>query len=107
MHPIRTEHSNFTYQGPTPEIADLPCRVDRNSCYATYAFTDEEREAIAQGANVEIAIHQRPIPPISLIVTDATEVEGDGDIRCPCGALWLRERGLAVCGHCGRALDVD
>ena len=26
MRPIRTENSNFTYTGPEPAIADLPCR---------------------------------------------------------------------------------
>ncbi len=38
-------------------------------------FTDEEREAIHKGANIELGILTEPIPPVSLIVSIEQEVQ--------------------------------
>jgi hypothetical protein len=95
MRPAKTVNTNFTYQGPTPDISDLPCEVGavRNSTfypgfaeheqaggrwpyvsqpvtYAVYVPTDAERERIAQGENIKLGIYTRPIPPVSMELTD-------------------------------------
>lgn len=69
MHPIRTNESNFTYLGPTTEVADLPCRLEGRDTYSVWALTPEERKQIAEGANIRLGIiGMRPIPPVSLQV---------------------------------------
>ena len=88
MRPMRTPASNFTYLGPRPDIGDLPCeRVvyeDGDSAvYAVYELIDEDRQAIAEGANVKLGIwNQEPIPPVSLRVTGEQAVEGE-DVERP------------------------
>lgn len=84
MQPVKTEKSNFVYKGPTEDIADLPCervqeiyegasgenRVHR-AVYSVWEPTDEERQAIADGANVKLGIlGMEPIPPVSVEVAD-------------------------------------
>lgn len=69
MNPIKTRETNFTYLGPTAEIADLPCRTEGLSTYSVWEPTPDERRMIAGGANVRLGIHGvRPIPPVSLQV---------------------------------------
>lgn len=105
MRPIRTEQSNFTYLGPVPRVADLPCQRQDAAVFAVYQPTDEERLAIAQGANIELGIATEPIPPVSVTLTDAAEKPDPDDLRCgDCNALYLRQRELGVCGHCGGQL---
>jgi hypothetical protein len=78
---IKTESSNFNYLGPEPGIGDLPCerrRIDergRTAIFSTWKLTDEERRAIAEGANIELGIwFMEPIPPVSIALTHAKEV---------------------------------
>lgn len=118
MEPIRTKESNFTYLGPTPRIADLPCKRDSDGCKAVFRFTDEERQMIANGANFELGIAARPIPPVTVNVTDLKEVGPkmqDGlpvkpDFRCErCRGLYVADRATALayeCGWCGGSLVV-
>jgi hypothetical protein len=75
MQPIRTERSNFTYKGPTPDIGDLPCRRDGGVVYSTWELTAEERIAIAEGSNIELGVSEMlaasgfvTIPPVSLAI---------------------------------------
>lgn len=69
MQPVRTERSNFTYRGPTPDIGDLPCRRESGVVYSTWRLSPEERIAIAEGANIELGIwYMEPIPPVSLAI---------------------------------------
>ena len=77
MNPIRTEKSNFTYKGPSPDIGDLPCRRDplTHAVYSTWELTHEERIAIAEGANIELGIYYiEPIPPVSLAIDSTPKV---------------------------------
>lgn len=80
MKHIKTADCNMVYRGPEPGIGDLHCRrarIDgrgRTAIFSTWTFTDEERKAIAEGANVELALYYvEPIPPISMIVTTNKE----------------------------------
>lgn len=78
MKPIRTARSNFTFKGPTPDVGDLPCRLEPTvayalECYSTWELSHEERIAIAEGANIELRILGVPIPPVSLAI-DSTPV---------------------------------
>lgn len=94
MDAIRTDKSNFTFLGPTPEVSDLPTELDREEriVWSVWKLTDEEREAIANGAQVKLGIFQEE-------TVDPTETRCDG-----CGALWAHKRGVVTCGHCGHAL---
>jgi hypothetical protein len=77
MQPIRTERSNFTYLGPTPDIGDLPCRREPGVVYSTWELTPEERIAIGEGANIELGIyHVEPIPPVSLAIDSTPRLIG-------------------------------
>lgn len=82
MQPVKTEKSNFVYLGPTDDIADLPCeRVtevveDRvhGVVYSVWEPTEEERRAIADGANIKLGIWgMHPIPPVSLEAVQETK----------------------------------
>lgn len=76
MRPIKTNRSNFTYRGPTPDIMDLPCERTRieggpedglGVVYSVWEPTDEEREFVARGGNIKLGIWgMEPIPPVSL-----------------------------------------
>lgn len=69
MDPIKTNESNFVYFGPTPEIADLPCRTEGRDTFSVWQLTEAERQAIAMGAHIRLGIYgARPIPPVSLQV---------------------------------------
>jgi hypothetical protein len=91
MTPIKTNEANFTYLGPTPEIADLPCRNEGTDTYSVWEPTAEERRMIAEGAHVRLGIYgARPIPPVSLqIVVNAGP----------------HERTPAPCDVCGKEGD--
>lgn len=67
MNPINTNESNFTYLGPHPEVADLPCRAEGADTFSVWELTEEERKLIADGGHIRLGIHgMRPIPPVSL-----------------------------------------
>lgn len=67
MEPIRANETNFVYRGPTPEIADLPCRKEGADTFSIWELTDQERIDIALGANIRLGIYgMQPIPPVSL-----------------------------------------
>lgn len=76
MKPIRTNRSNFTYRGPTPDIMDLPCERTRIEgggqdgapiTYSVWELTQEERDFVARGGNIKLGIlYAQPIPPVSL-----------------------------------------
>lgn len=107
MHAIRTATSNFTYMGPAPYIADLPCEVDHHSVTAVFKLTSEERQRIADGGHLVLTISQRPMPPVALGVADEQVEEqwSEGDLVCEdCGAVWLAAREPLACGHCGGRL---
>lgn len=113
MRPIRTTQSNFTYLGPAPDIADLPGRREGRHFYGVFQLTDEEREQVANGAQVEIGIYAEPIPPISVKLVNEEEAPGveehgvplKPDYRCEgCDGLYVAERAVAMrlkCGWCG------
>lgn len=114
MHAIRTSAAKDTYRGEGigPECADLPCQIlaHPNQMIATYAFTDEERRKIAAGATIDLVIWQAPIPPIAIGLTEDDVVEQwlPTDLRCEneeCRSVWLDNRGLESCGHCGGKLS--
>lgn len=83
MTPIRTRESNFTYLGPSAEIADLPCSRKGLNTFCIWELTAEEREAIAAGGRIQLGIYGvQPIPPVSLQVA-----ENDGPferVAAPC-----------------------
>lgn len=69
MKPVRHAGSNLVYRGPTPEIGDLWCqRVKPHEIRVVYEFSDADREQIAAGGRVELAMYCEPIPPISMVV---------------------------------------
>jgi hypothetical protein len=111
MRPIRTVESNFTYLGPSPEVADLPGQREQGRFYSVWHLTDEDRAKIAAGANVELGIYCEPIPPVSMAVVDVPEspLSTHGvDHRCvDCSALYVGQRAIDLehkCGQCGAAL---
>jgi len=70
MKPVRTEHSNLVYRGPTPEIMDLHCqRIERGRIRSVWYLSPEERAVIAAGGNIELEVLTEPIPPVALNVT--------------------------------------
>lgn len=69
MKPVRHDGSNLVYRGPTAGIGDLWCqRVHPGEIRVVYELDDADRERIAQGARIELAMYSEPIPPVSMIV---------------------------------------
>lgn len=120
MRPIRTTESNHTFEGFRPDIADLPGRVDveGGKFAAVFRPTDEERAAIAAGAEIRLTIYSLPIPPVMIEAVEIEESSGemlyDGkvlaepDFRCSsCGALYVGHRAAELnlkCGQCSGEL---
>lgn len=85
MEPIRTAETNFDYgppRGHEGDIGNLPCMKGTNNGYpvvfAVYEPDDEERKAIAEGANLRMGLYGiEPICPVSLGITALTRVEPD------------------------------
>ena len=82
MRVIRTANCNMVYRGPEPGIGDMPCerRVmdghGRTAIFATWALSDEDRKAIADGANVEVGLYYiEPIPPVYVGLTSRQEMQ--------------------------------
>ncbi len=85
MRPIKTDRSNHVYRGDGRDVTDLHCRVARLESHdyqdgalitlAVWEPDEEERERIAQGANIEVGIlYANPIPPTVVSVTEEKEV---------------------------------
>jgi hypothetical protein len=69
MHPIKHGSSNLVYRGPTPDIGDLWVqRVRQHEIRVVYDLDDHDRELIAAGGRIELAMYFEPIPPISMVV---------------------------------------
>lgn len=87
MRPIKTPVTNDVYRAPPGrehEIGDLPVyRPRHGEIHAVYTLTDEEREAIANGACIELGIYTEPIPPVSLGVVQAVELEDEPPVTHP------------------------
>jgi hypothetical protein len=79
--PVRTRASNFVYRGPTPDIGDawVERRPAGQAVMLTWRPSEQEREAIAAGALVELGIyHVEPIPPVSVNVSSHREISAIG-----------------------------
>jgi hypothetical protein len=89
MKPVRTASSNLVYVGPTPEIGDLHCeRIQPGMIRSVWWFTPQEREEIANGANLSLTILTEPIPPVSLhLIGDAGVGEDAPDVLARLEAL--------------------
>jgi hypothetical protein len=81
---ITTAQTNHHF-GPPPgnedRIGTLPCEIRETDLgkfiYATYEPTPEERQAIADGQNIELGVGWiGAFPPVSLGITPAKEVQG-------------------------------
>ena len=71
MNPVKTAAANMVYRGPTPDVGDLWVQRERPGLIRTvWDLTDAEREIIAAGGRIELAMYSEPIPPILLSVVD-------------------------------------
>jgi hypothetical protein len=108
MRAVRTERSNFTYLGPVPRVADLPCRREDGKVFAVYELTDEERLMVANGAQICLGVYCEPIPPVSMSIVNEPLAPAADDMHCErCDALYVADRNLTTCGHCGGALKQE
>ena len=79
MRPVRHAGSNVVYRGPTEDIGDLWCqRVKPGEIRVVYELDDQDREQIAAGGSVELAMYCEPIPPVSMLVLPAGMCEPVG-----------------------------
>lgn len=76
MEPIATELSNFTYRGNSSDVIDLPCEVhldgdgNQQIVASVWEPSDEEREAIREGANIKLFMFSStPISPVWMETT--------------------------------------
>ena len=83
MNPIRTAASNFIYKGNGEDVLDTWVERPRpGAVILTWTLTDEERAAIAAGANIDLVIGHEPIPPTDLHVSSRVELSASaGAIR--------------------------
>lgn len=80
MKPVRHAGSNLVYRGPTAGIGDLWCeRVRPHEVRVVYEFDEADREQIAAGGRVELAMYFEPIPPISMVVLPPGDCEPVGE----------------------------
>lgn len=77
MKPRRTPSSNKVYRLPGgTEDNDLWVRVDRHAetgdavVCSTWELSEDERDEIASGANVELVIWGLAVPPVAMHTTD-------------------------------------
>lgn len=83
MRPIRTPSLDGVYRGNDRDVEDLPFRreivtTDRGPIVRIVSIwepSEEEREAIANGANIELGVFYEPIPPFSVAVSDEQEID--------------------------------
>lgn len=80
MKPVRTVDTNMLYKRPAdqPQHGDLPCvREGEGLITSTWWLTDDEREAIANGANIRMTQYGEPIHPVELALTDRVGIGED------------------------------
>lgn len=86
--PIRTAASNLVMRGPTRDVGDAWTELEsdrgRPVTFLTWTLTDDERAAIADGANLRMGVWQYPMPPVSLGVDRRQALSG-------AGARWVDE----------------
>lgn len=77
MKPVKLDHHNFTYAGPTDEIGDLSCfrNEEDGGVYSHWRLSPEEVQAIFDGGLIELGVYVEPIPPVSLNVFDKDHPE--------------------------------
>jgi hypothetical protein len=76
MDPVSRRDHNFVYQGPTPEIGDLPCYRQPGEVWSHWKPTPEELELLNHGGHVALGLFHEPIPPISIGVVAAEAPPG-------------------------------
>lgn len=80
MKPVRHAGSNLVYRGPAPGIGDLWCRREApGEIRVVYELSDADREMIAAGGRIELAMYSEPIPPVSMVVLAAGLCEPVGE----------------------------
>lgn len=93
MKPIRVASSNLVYTGP-PGVGDLHCRREAPGLITSiWRPSPEERQAIAEGANLLLYIHAEPIPPVGLSVTGEEGVGEDAPELADRLEEWRRQQG--------------
>lgn len=80
MKAVRTENSNHDFgppDGKEDEILNLPCQLivddggEVKVVRSVWVISDEEREYIANGGNIELDVYWiGAFPPVSVNVTD-------------------------------------
>lgn len=78
MEPVKRSHHNKTYHGPTPEIGDLSGYEVEGGFSSHWRPNSEELAVLVEGGDIEVTIHQTPIPPIAVGV-----IEAEGDRALP------------------------
>lgn len=70
MRPVKTAKANFTFLGDGKTVGDVWCERDEESARLTYDLSLADRQEIAVGGRVELAlfIGRGSMPPVSLIV---------------------------------------
>lgn len=85
MRPIKTEETNIVFTPPEGMLGcdPLPAkRVDGGHVVTVWELTAAERQAIADGCNIELHVWLDPTPPVGLRVTNLTEItEGPSNAR--------------------------
>lgn len=77
MKPVKLDHHNFTYAGPTDGIGDLSCfrNEEDGGVYSHWRLSSEEVQSIVDGALIELGVFVEPIPPVSLNIFDKDHPE--------------------------------
>jgi hypothetical protein len=84
MRPIefdsQTEVYSYIRNGRAVAGSEMPVRVEADGIVSRWAFTDNERKAIAAGANIELKTFGPTTPPLSMLVTtwEAGEYDPEG-----------------------------
>lgn len=72
MKPVKTPSTNFTYKLPGgTEANDLPCEIVADSdgnriIQSNWEPSEEERQAIADGATIYLMVWGNGIPPVAI-----------------------------------------
>lgn len=86
MLPVKTERSNQVYRGNDGDVMDLHCEIGAfvggpfdgmRVCQSVWEPSEEEREAIAYGANIKLAVWSCPPPPASVDVTNEVVIRDE------------------------------
>ena len=94
MRPIQTADSTMVMAGPEG-VGDLYAqRLEDGSIASVWWLTDEERQAIADGANIALVVAAQAHPVVALCVVDVAGVdEDDPDVRARLELLRRAARG--------------